>query len=122
MFYSILADIVVVIHLAFILFVALGGLLALRLRPIIWLHVPALIWAMLLEFRGWICPLTPLENWLRFQAGEAGYHGGFIEHYLIPLMYPAGLTRDAQMLIGALAFILNICIYGYVWFCRRAKT
>jgi hypothetical protein len=122
MFYSILADIAVVIHLAFILFVTFGGLLALWRWPIVWLHLPALIWAALLEFRSWICPLTPLENWLRIEAGESGYATGFIEHYLIPLIYPAGLTHDIQMMMGALLLILNVCIYGYVWFCRRAKT
>jgi hypothetical protein len=83
------ADLVVLAHLGFILFVILGGLLVLRWPRMAWIHLPAVIWGALIEFAGWICPLTPLENWLREASGTAGYQGGFIEHYLVPIVYPA---------------------------------
>lgn len=111
---AVLADLVVLLHLAFILFVMLGGLLVLRRRRLMWLHLPIVVWGAAIEFVGWICPLTPLENRLRAAAGEAGYSGGFIEHYLIPLIYPAGLTRELQWLLGALVLLVNAAVYWRV--------
>jgi hypothetical protein len=107
-----LADAVVVVHAAFVAFVAVGGLLALRWRRLAWLHVPAFLWGAAIELAGWICPLTPLENRLRRAAGEAGYGGGFIEHYLIPILYPAGLTRAHQIALGVAVLAVNATIYG----------
>jgi hypothetical protein len=110
--YRALADLVLVVHLSFVLFVVLGGLLVLRWPKMAWLHVPAAIWGVLIEYAGWICPLTPLENSLRHSGGEAGYSGGFIEHYIQPALYPAGLTRGTQMVLGSLALIVNLTAYG----------
>ena len=114
MIYRALADLVLVVHLGFVLFVVLGGLLVLRWPPAAWLHVPAAIWGVLIEYTGWICPLTPLENSLRMRGGEAGYSGGFIEHYIQPLLYPAGLTRSTQVVLGSLALVLNLTAYAIV--------
>ena len=114
MIYGALADLVLVVHLAFVLFVVLGGLLVLRWPRLAWLHVPAAIWGVLIEYTGWICPLTPLENSLRMRGGEAGYSGGFIEHYIQPLLYPAGLTRSTQVVLGSLALVLNLTAYAIV--------
>lgn len=115
MIHGILADLVLVLHFAFILFVATGGLLALRWPRAALVHLPAAAWGVLIELRGWICPLTPLENTLRRAAGQAGYEGGFIEHYLLPVIYPGGLTRDVQLLLAAMVVLLNAGIYGLVW-------
>jgi len=106
------ADIVVLVHLAFILFVAAGGLLVLRWPRLAWMHVPAIIWGALIEFAGWICPLTPLENRLRAAAGEAAYAGGFIDRYILPIVYPAGLTRGMQLGLGVAVIAVNLVIYG----------
>lgn len=114
MIYQILADVVLVIHLLFIFFVVLGGLLALRKRWVAWLHLPAAIWGALIEFMGWYCPLTPLENDLRQLAGQSGYEGGFIEHYLLPVIYPDGLTREIQLMLGTIVVVINLAIYIYV--------
>jgi hypothetical protein len=113
--YLALADAVLVLHLAFILFVVLGAFLVLRRRSLMWLHLPAVIWGALIEFAGWICPLTPLEIWLRAQGGDRGYSGGFIEHYLGALIYPEGLTRELQWLLGAFVLAINAAIYLRVW-------
>jgi hypothetical protein len=110
--YRALADLVLVVHLAFVLFVVLGGLLVLRWPRVALLHVPAAIWGILIEYSGSICPLTPLENSLRRAGGEAGYSGGFIEHYIQPAIYPAGLTRGTQIVLGSLALIVNLMAYG----------
>lgn len=114
MIYRALADLVLVVHLAFVLFVVLGGLLVLRWRWVALLHVPAAIWGILIEYAGWICPLTPLENSLRRLGGEAGYSGGFIQHYIQPVLYPAGLTRGTQIVLGSLALVVNLIAYGLV--------
>ena len=114
MIYRVLADLVLVVHLAFVLFVVLGGLLVLRWPRLAWLHVPAAIWGVLIEYTGWICPLTPLENSFRMRGGEAGYSGGFIEHYIQPLLYPVGLTRSTQLVLGSLVLVLNLTAYGIV--------
>ncbi len=112
MIYRALADLVLVVHLAFVIFVVLGGLLVLRRPWIAWLHIPAAIWGVLIEYTGWICPLTPLENSFRMRGGEAGYSGGFIEHYVKPLLYPAGLTHSTQVVLGSIVLILNLAAYG----------
>ena len=114
MIYRALADLVLVIHLAFALFVVLGGLLVLRWPRLALLHVPAAAWGVLIEYSGWICPLTPLENSFRVRGGEAGYSGGFIEHYIQPALYPAGLTRSTQLVLGSLVLILNLTAYAMV--------
>ena len=114
MIYRALADLVLVVHLAFVLFVVLGGLLALRWPWVASLHIPAAIWGILIEYSGWICPLTPLENALRQSGGEAGYAGGFIQHYIQPLLYPGGLTRETQIVLGTLALLVNLIAYGLV--------
>jgi hypothetical protein len=112
--YRALADLVTVVHLAFVLFVVLGGLLVLRWRWLAFLHIPAAVWGVLIEYTGWICPLTPLENSWRRLGGEAGYSGGFIQHYIQPVLYPAGLTRGTQIVLGSLVLIINLTAYGVV--------
>ena len=106
------ADAVVVLHLAFIVFVLLGGLLALRDLRIAWLHVPAAAWGAYAEITATVCPLTPLENTLRERAGTGGYAGGFVEHYLMPIVYPAGLTPGHQRWLGALVVAVNVAVYA----------
>lgn len=120
MIYSALADVVLVLHFGFILFVVLGGLLALRWPRAALLHLPTAAWGFLIELFGWICPLTPLENSLRRAAGEAGYSGGFIEHYLLPVIYPGGLTREIQLGLAAAVVAINLVVYLFVW--RRFRT
>jgi hypothetical protein len=112
--YRTLADLVLVVHLGFVLFVVLGGLLVLRWRWVAFLHIPAAVWGVLIEYSGWICPLTPLENSLRHSGGEAAYSGGFIQHYIQPVLYPAGLMRGTQILLGSLALLVNLAAYGVV--------
>ena len=123
MLFRIAADLVVLTHFTFVLFVVFGALLALRWPRVIFLHLPAATWGALIEFQGWICPLTPLENRLRSLGGQAGYAGGFIEHYLLPLLYPAGLTRPAQLVLGTTVVAINGLLYGLVWLkWRRARS
>jgi hypothetical protein len=112
--YRILADLVLVLHLGFVVFVVLGGLLVLRWPAIMALHIPAAVWGVVIEFTGWLCPLTPLENWLRVRGGELGYSGGFIEHYIQPVLYPSGLTRGIQIALGTLVVLLNLTAYSIV--------
>jgi hypothetical protein len=121
MIYHILADLVVIIHLLFILFVMLGGLLVLRWRFWAWCHIPAACWAVLIEFSGWICPLTPLENHLRIKGGSSGYGTGFVEHYIIPVLYPSQLTRKVQIFLGLLVLTVNLVIYLWVWYSSRRR-
>ncbi|TMA22899.1 MAG: DUF2784 domain-containing protein [Deltaproteobacteria bacterium] len=101
MLYRLLADVVLVAHLGFVLFVVAGGFLILRWPGMAWVQLPSAFWGLVVEWSGWICPLTPLENRLRAQGGAAGYAGGFVEHYLVPVLYPASLTRGVQVLLGA---------------------
>jgi hypothetical protein len=110
-----LADAVVVLHLAFVAFVLFGGLLVLRRPRLAWVHVPAAVWGAWVEFRGLVCPLTPLENWLRLKAGGSGYGGGFVEHYLLSALYPAGLTRGGQIVLGVLVLAVNAAVYAWAW-------
>jgi len=118
--YRFLADLVVGLHVLFVVFVVLGGLLVLRWRHAMWLHLPAAAWGAAIEFGGWVCPLTPLEKSLRAQAGAAGYEGGFIEHYLIPLLYPGALTRGIQIALGVTVLAANLFIYFYAL--RRCRA
>ena len=118
--HGILADLVLVVHFAFVAFVVLGGLLALRWSRVAWVHIPVAIYGALVEFIGFICPLTPLEVSLRQRAGEAGYEGGFIEHYITAALYPSGLTREIQIGLGVFVLVLNGIIYT-IWMRRRAR-
>ncbi|MBF6617297.1 DUF2784 domain-containing protein [Pollutimonas thiosulfatoxidans] len=121
MLYLALAHLVLLIHAAFVTFVAFGGLLALWRPRMAYLHLPALAWGATVVAMGWICPLTPLENWLRMMAGKEQYEGGFIEHYLTMLVYPPGLTRDTQILLAILLVVANVAIYA-VWYGRRRRA
>jgi len=106
------ADFVLVVHLGFILFVVFGGWFVLRRPWIAWLHLPAALWGAVIEFTGWVCPLTPLENRLRAASGSAGYDGSFIEHYLIPLIYPTAMNRGLQIALGLGVILINSAFYG----------
>ena len=117
--YGNLATLVVLGHFAFLLFVMFGGLLVLRWRRAVWLHVPCFLWGSGIEVTGGICPLTPLENRLRRAAGETEYFGTFIEHYILPVMYPAGLTRTVQLALAVGLVLLNVSIYAWVMRRRR---
>jgi hypothetical protein len=119
--YGFLADLVVGLHLLFVGFVVGGGLLVLRWPRLAWVHLPAAAWGALIEFAGWICPLTPLEKWLRARGGGVGYEGDFVEHYLLPVLYPAALTRGAQIGLGVLVLVVNAAIYRHVWRRRRGR-
>lgn len=119
MIYRLAADLVAFVHFGFVLFAVLGAILVLRWRWVAWIHIPAAIWGAMIEFGGWICPLTPWENRLRDLAGQAGYAGGFVEHYLLPVLYPAGLTRSAQVVLGLSVVVINLAIYG--WLIARAR-
>ncbi|HEY7187081.1 MAG TPA: DUF2784 domain-containing protein [Vicinamibacterales bacterium] len=107
------ADLIVVFHAGFVAFVMLGGLLLLRWPRIAWVHVPAVVWGAAVEFTGWICPLTPLENYFREQSGAA-YRGDFIERYVVSTLYPSGLTRELQLFLGAFALVVNAVVYWNV--------
>lgn len=116
-----LANAVVLLHFAFVAFVVLGGVLALRWRWLVWIHLPAAAWGVAIMFGGWICPLTPLENHLRHAAGQAARQGGFVESHVLPFLYPEGLTRGSQVALGLLALALNAVVY-VVWLRRGAAT
>lgn len=115
MLYRASADAVVIAHLLFILFVVLGGFLVLRNRRWIFLHLPAAAWGTFVELQGWVCPLTPLETWLRNKGSQSPYDTSFIEHYLIPVIYPPGLTHDVQILLGSAVILINMAIYYRVY-------
>ncbi|MCE5265415.1 MAG: DUF2784 domain-containing protein [Deltaproteobacteria bacterium] len=121
MLYRLSADGILMIHLGFVLFVVLGGFLVLSRPRLMWFHVPAVVWGVLVEFVDLFCPLTPLEVRLRELGGEAGYAGGFIEHYLVAVLYPSALTRGMQIALGSAALLLNAAIYGYL-LRRRRRT
>ena len=122
MIYRLLADSVLIVHAAFVVFVMLGALLVLRWPRVAWVHVPVVLWGAGIEFLGGICPLTPLENHWRRLAGEEGYPGDFVEHYVVSLLYPDGLTRTAQIVLGLLALAVNVAIYLVVLRRRRSGT
>jgi hypothetical protein len=114
MIYSLLADCLVLVHFAFVAFVLVGGFLILWKPSLRWVHLPAVAWGVFIEFSGWICPLTPWEQALRLKAGQVGYTGGFVEHYLIPVLYPVGLTQEVQVVLGILVVAVNVAIYTFV--------
>jgi hypothetical protein len=116
-----MADLVVLLHFAFVIFVVLGGLLVLRWPKVAYLHLPVAAYGVLIEFIGWVCPLTPLEKQLRESAGQPGYEGGFVEHYILPVLYPAGLSRGVQLALGALVILINLTIYLVIARNRRAR-
>lgn len=115
MLYSFFADLVLILHTIFVAFVVLGGFAVLWRRRLVWLHAPCALWGVLIEYLGWICPLTYLENSLRSAAGSRGYSGGFIDHYLVPLVYPSGLNSEMQVLLGTAVLSINVIIYLLVW-------
>ena len=115
-----LADLLVVLHLAFVLFVIFGGFLVLKQPRWAWMHLPAVAWGVCVELTGWICPLTPLENRLREQAGEAGYGSDFLTRYLLPVLYPEQLTRRVQLTLGLAVLAINLAVYGWAWQRRRS--
>lgn len=121
MLYRLSADLVLIIHLAFIIFVILGGFLVLQKPRLMWLHLPAVVWGALSELLGVLCPLTPLETTLRELGGGIGYEGDFIEHYITAVVYPSGLTREIQIALGFGALLLNMAIYG-CWLLRKARS
>jgi hypothetical protein len=112
--FRVAADIVVGVHAAFVAFVVVGSLLVVRWRWLAWVHLPAAIWGVIIELAGWICPLTPLENHLRQRGGSSAYQGEFIAHYVLPLLYPAQLTRQSQIWLGSFAIIINVLLYWHV--------
>ncbi|MGH7677962.1 MAG: DUF2784 domain-containing protein [Gemmatimonadaceae bacterium] len=118
--YRLLADAVLLVHFGFVGFVVIGGVLALRWRRLAYLHVPVAIYGVMIEVLGFVCPLTPLEVWLRRRGGEAGYEGGFIEHYITAALYPAGLTRHTQFALAATVLVINAAVYAFWW--RRWRS
>ena len=122
MLYRLLADAVVLLHLGFVGFVVLGGLLVLRWPRAAWVHLPAAAWGAWVEFTGRICPLTPLENWLRREGGGESYSASFVEHYLIPVLYPAALTRELQWTLGGIVIAVNGAVYAVVLLRRRSRA
>ena len=117
--YGLLADVVVAVHLAFVGFVVCGGFAVWSWPWVRWVHLPAVVWGVGIEWAGAVCPLTPWENWLRRRAGDVGYDGDFLGQYLEPLLYPAGLTRTDQMVLGSVALTINVVAYGVLWSRRR---
>ncbi len=122
MLYRVLADLVLVVHLLFIAFVVAGGFAAVRWPRLAWAHVPCFVWGALIEFAGWICPLTPLEVRLRIASGQAGYSGGFIERYLLPIIYPGALNREIQIWLGLSVLALNAVAYALLLRRLRRRT
>ena len=120
MLYSSLADLTLVTHFAFAVFSVLGGFLVLKWHRVAWIHVPVALWAVVVEFTGWICPLTPLEHWLRLKSGAPIQELGFVERYLVPLLYPTPLTRGFQVILGAIVLGVNAAIYA--WILRQSIT
>lgn len=116
------ADALVVVHLLFVAFVVLGGFLLVRWSRLIWLHLPAAVWGAYIEFSGGICPLTPLENRLRVRGGESAYAGDFVEHYLLPVLYPAFLDTSLQTVLGGVVVAVNLVAYRLAWSAWRRKT
>ncbi len=112
MIYRILAEAVVLVHLSFVVFAVCGGLLVCKWPRLAWGHLPVAVWAALVEFGGWICPLTPLENWLRLQGGDAGYGAGYVERYLLPFLYPGQMTRSLQIGLGMGVLAINVAVYA----------
>lgn len=122
MIYRLLADAVLVIHLAFVVFAVLGGLLVLRHQKVLWWHLSALAWGVIVQWADWICPLTPLENVLRHMGGESGYSAGFVEHFVIGVLYPENLTLELRYLLGAVLLAVNIAVYSHVILSIRRRV
>ena len=122
MLYRLAADCILLLHLAFTLFTVLGGLLVLRRPSLLWVHLTAVLWGVAIELADWICPLTPLENFLREKGGEAGYAGGFIDHYVVRFLYPENLTIELRYLLGGGLIAVNLVIYGYIFWARRRRN
>lgn len=114
MAYRLLADLVLIVHLGFVLLVIAGGFLVLRWPKLAWLHLPAACWGVLIQYAGWTCPLTPLEQRWRLRGGERGYEGGFIEQYVTAWLYPSGLDRTTQLALGTLVLVVNAAIYAHL--------
>jgi len=121
MLFHALADLIIFLHATFVVFVVLGGFAVRRWPKTAWLHLPALAWGALIEFSGWICPLTPLEQTLRARAGQHGYTGGFIDHYFLQVLYPAGLTREIQWVLGGTVVVVNIVAYMIAFRQKRPR-
>jgi hypothetical protein len=119
--YQLLAGLVVILHLLFVLFVVLGGFLVLRWRWLAWIHLPAALWGIGIEWLGGVCPLTPLEIYFRRLGGEAGYTGGFVEHYILPVLYPDGLTPEIEIGLGVLVLVVNAVAYAVLIRRRRRR-
>lgn len=122
MLFGWLADAVLVLHFAFVLFVLGGGLLVLKWPWLIGLHLPAAAWGVFVEWSGWRCPLTPLEQWLRAQGGAPAYSEDFVSHYLLPLLYPTVLTRELQFILGGIVVLVNAVIYAWLWRRKRGRS
>jgi hypothetical protein len=114
MVYRTLADFVLIVHFAFVVFAVFGAFLVVRWHWLVWIHVPLALWAVLVEFTGWLCPLTPLEHWLRVKSGVVVQDIGFVEEHLLPLLYPAALTRQLQIVLGSIVLGMNGLIYSWV--------
>lgn len=122
MIYRFLADVLVVVHLAFVIFAVFGGVFCFRWRKAAWVHIPAVLWAAVIEFTGWICPLTPLEVSLRIQGGTSGYSESFVEHYIVPVLYPPGLTFGIQIALGIAILLFNLSVYSFVYKAKMTET
>ena len=121
MHYKLLADFVLLLHLSFILFVLFGALFVIKKPKLAWIHIPVAIWGMLISLIGWVCPLTPLENYFRHMAGEQGYAGSFINHYIMPVIYPSGLTRELAIGMGVFVLLWNGLFYSILIYKVRRK-
>jgi len=121
MHYRLLSDFVVLLHLAFIVFAVSGGILVIWWRKALWIHLPAALWATWIEFSGGICPLTHVENWLLVKSGLGGYHGDFIAKYILPVVYPANLTRKIQIALATIVIVVNLFVYGFIFMNRNKK-
>ncbi len=121
MAFRVLADATVLVHFAFVIFAVSGGLLVARWPRLVWVHLPAVVWAAWVELAGWMCPLTPLENWLRGEAGDAVYATSFVDHYLLPVLYPSALSRPLQWVLGGSVLGINVAVYTAVLW-RHARS
>jgi hypothetical protein len=121
MLFNVCADIVLLTHFAFVIFAVLGGFIVLWKNRAAWIHVPVVLWSSLVNLASWVCPLTPLENWFLSKAGQSGYRGGFVQHYIDPLVYPAGMPRDMELIAGISVLAWNAAIYAIVLIRRRKR-
>ena len=119
--YTFLADVVVLVHLLFVAFLLFGGVLVWRWTRLGWIHVPAVVWGVLIDWTGGTCPLSPLENWLRKEAGASGYSTDFVERYLLPILYPDGLTSNMQLILSGLVVAVNVAAYTRFWVERKRR-